>query len=1117
MATERDLLFGLLALQNGLVDQGGLVAAFQAWTREKARPLADHLVDRRDLDADQRSAIEAMVTLHLKKHGGDAGRSLAAIPAGRSTREALGSLADPDLDASIALAGPDPYATRLPAGPGSAEGNVEGTASYSVGTDTSMGQRFRILRPHARGGLGAVFVALDGELNREVALKEIQDHHADDPASRSRFLLEAEITGGLEHPGIVPVYGLGTYSGGRPFYAMRFIRGDSLKEAIEGFHLAVDRKPGARDLELRRLLRRFLDVCNAIDYAHSRGVLHRDIKPGNVMVGRYGETLVVDWGLAKAVGMADRAAESGERTLRPTSSSGSADTLPGSAIGTPAFMSPEQAAGDLDTLGPRSDVYSLGATLYALLTGKAPFEGDAMGVLLKVERGEFPPPRRLDPSIDLALEAVCLKAMATKPGDRYASCRALAEDIERWTADEPVSAYREPIARRARRWARRNRTAVTSATVAMVAVVIGLSAVAAEQSRSNAALKKANGETSLALIETQKAQKATVAALGQSEGSREQAEAVGKFLVEALKKPDPSIDGKDVKVADVLDQALAGLDKGFPGSKATKGALLDSLGRSYYGLGLHAKAGEAYRKALAIREVALGPDHPDTLTTRNNLATTYRSAGRTAEAIAMHQATLKLRLSKLGPDHPDTLQSSNNLAAAYWSAGRNAEAIVLHEATFKLFESKLGPDHPMTLSSRSNLAAAYSSAGRNAEAIAMGEATLKLRQSKLGPDNPDTLTSRNVLAFAYLAAGRTAEAIAMHEATLKLRQSKLGPDHPDTLTSRSNLAAAYSSAGRLAEATAMHEATLKLRQSKLGPDHPDTLTSRNNLAATYSSAGRTAEATAMHEATLKLRLSKLGPDHPDTLQSRNNLAFVYSSAGRIAEAIAMGEATLRLSESRLGPDHPATLTTRSNLAAAYSSAGRTAEAIALHEATLRLSESKLGLDHPDTLRNRNNLLRAYESSKRWVDAEHLYRTNLELRRKNEKPDSPLLAGDLANLGRNLLQQSKWSEAEPLLAQCLAIRVKAIPDDYRRFNTESLLGGTLLGEGKYAEAEPLIVGGYEGMKAREAKIAVSGKNLLTEAAERVVHLYHAWGKPEQADAWAARLGLAQLPANVFAPE
>jgi tRNA A-37 threonylcarbamoyl transferase component Bud32 len=298
---SRDLLFGLLALQNGLINQVQLVAAFQAWTLDKARALADHLIAHGHLNDAQRAVVEAMADLHVAKHG-DVERSLAAIPAGRSTQESLARLGDPDIDGTLAH-------VRPPSTQHDGEADAERTASYSVGSATSDGLRFRVLRPHARGGLGAVFVALDTELHREVALKQILDKHADDPVSQQRFLLEAEVTGGLEHPGIVPVYGLGTYGDGRPYYAMRFVGGDSLKETIARFHEdeVLKRDPGRRSLELRKLLRRFLDICNAIGYAHSRGVLHRDIKPGNIIVGRHGETLVIDWGLAKTQGKADPA------------------------------------------------------------------------------------------------------------------------------------------------------------------------------------------------------------------------------------------------------------------------------------------------------------------------------------------------------------------------------------------------------------------------------------------------------------------------------------------------------------------------------------------------------------------------------------------------------------------------------------------------------------------------------------------------------------------------------------------------------------------------------------------------------------------------------------------
>jgi serine/threonine protein kinase len=240
--------------------------------------------------------------------------------------------------------------------------------------------------------------------------------------------------------------------------AMRFIRGDSLKEAIAAFHADEARKsdPGRRSLELRKLLQQFVDVCNAIEYARSRGVLHRDINPSNVIVGRYCETLMVDWGMAKALGRVEPGSASGERMLVPSSGSGSVETFPGSALGTPAYMSPEQAEGDLERLGPRSDVYSLGATLYCILTGRPAFEGDIGTVILAVRKGDFRLPRQLDPAVDPAMEAICVKAMSHEPADRYAAPRALAEDIERWMADQPVSAWREPLSRRARRWARQS-------------------------------------------------------------------------------------------------------------------------------------------------------------------------------------------------------------------------------------------------------------------------------------------------------------------------------------------------------------------------------------------------------------------------------------------------------------------------------------------------------------------------------------------------------------------------------------------------------------------------------------------------------------------------------------
>lgn len=338
--------------------------------------------------------------------------------------------------------------------------------------------RFQILRPLGKGGLGIVSVARDEELEREVALKEIQPRLADDPESRDRFEREAKITGALEHPGIVPVYGLGARGNGRLYYAMRLIRGESLKEAIErSFQTFPATGCQERAAELRKLLNRFVDACNAVAYAHSRHVVHRDIKPDNIMLGRYGETLVVDWGLAKPLDQVEPrrtvvAAKTCEGPLRLTTGSSTATRM-GSMLGTPQFMSPEQAEGRLDQAGPKSDIYSLGATLYFLLTGRTPFECTELHeILSRVRSGTYPTPRQVRCDVAAPLEAICLKAMALDPSDRYESAGDLAEEIECWLGDEPVAAYTESWRQRVARWSRRHRAWTQAGAIALAAVAI---------------------------------------------------------------------------------------------------------------------------------------------------------------------------------------------------------------------------------------------------------------------------------------------------------------------------------------------------------------------------------------------------------------------------------------------------------------------------------------------------------------------------------------------------------------------------------------------------------------------------------------------------------------------
>ncbi|MFO0890053.1 MAG: protein kinase [Isosphaeraceae bacterium] len=408
------LRIGLLGLREGLISEEQLQAAIEVCLSAPGRRLDEVLLANGLLDPERLACL----------------------------REAVGQqpTGEPLHDSQLTVAYHGPSRDIGPEG----RARQRGTPMPTDGIEP----RFRVLRSHARGGLGEVFLAVDPQLKRQVALKAMQSQFASDQVSEARFLLEAELTAGLEHPGIVPVYAFGRDSEGRPYYVMRFIEGETLKAAIARFHGPAGQRLGPREraLTFRRLLQSLVAACNTVAYAHSRGVVHRDLKPDNIMLGPFGETLVLDWGIAKS--RESLIAAEGPEAGRDAEADASL-TRPGSALGTPRYMSPEQASGDLDAVGPASDVYGLGSTLYFLLTGKPAFPDAGVAETLdRVRRGIFPAPRMLVRSVDPALEAICLKAMSLRPEDRHTSALVLGEEIEAWLADvryrgEQVQAVRE--------------------------------------------------------------------------------------------------------------------------------------------------------------------------------------------------------------------------------------------------------------------------------------------------------------------------------------------------------------------------------------------------------------------------------------------------------------------------------------------------------------------------------------------------------------------------------------------------------------------------------------------------------------------------------------------------
>jgi tetratricopeptide (TPR) repeat protein len=643
---------------------------------------------------------------------------------------------------------------------------------------------------------------------------------------------------------------------------MRFIKGDNLKEAIRRFHEAEKpgRDPGERSLALRDLLRRFVDVCNAVAYAHSRGVLHRDLKPGNIMLGKYGETLIVDWGLAKPVGRSEQTRTTEESTLQPSSASDWAATVMGTVIGTPSYMSPEQAAGRLDLLGPASDIYSLGATLYALLTGTAPFEeSDKVELLQQVQRDAWLPPRLVKPNIPPALDAICRKAMALQPQDRYASALGLAADVEHWLADEPVTAYREPWSTRTGRWLRRHRPLVAGAAALLLAAV-PFSVVIAVQAE---------------IDKLEIAKQKNFAQANEKAANKRQAEAqaVLDFVqkrVFAAARPEGQEGGlgHDVTLRRAIEAALPYVAKTFTDQPLIEARLRFTLATCFWHLGDFKTAAEQNEAARDLCARYVGPDDPGTLGSMNNLGACYLALGRHADASKLYEETLALQKAKLGPDHLVTLQCMNNLAASYAKLGRGADAVKLSEETLALVKVKLGAEHPYTLDSMSCLAESYAALGRHAAALKLRAETLALRKANLGPDHPDTLMSMNELAESYAALGRHAAALKLNQETLTLMKTKLGPDHPATLRSMHNLALSYAALGRHAAALKLRAEKLALRKANLGPDHPDTLQSMAGLAASYYALG-------LHTDALKLY--REAADRWEKL-NRTDASSVYTAA-----------------------------------------------------------------------------------------------------------------------------------------------------------------------------------------------------------------------------------------------
>ncbi len=488
MQTDRNLLFGVLAFQDEYIDLAQLAAICRAWVADKSRSIPQLLVERQWLAESDRDELERKVERKLKRFVGDAHATLGAV-ADSAVRDVLRQVDDPDVRAAIpeladeSRLGFHPDPIRSSPDRSGWNPNLQNDVDPASPSDTSE-PRYTRGQLQGEGSFGIVWLAYDKQLDREVALKELKTSKSRNPDLWKRFLREAQVTGKLQHPNIVPVYELDPRSGGeQPFYTMKPVKGRTLRKAIDAFHQEHKGRP-SETLELNRLLQSFVQVCEALAYAHSRDVVHRDLKPENIVLGDFGEVIVLDWGEAKLIGTPEPPPDETTETVQESDAplvssspalriSGDAAQTPGTKLGTakgsPGYMSPEQVRGDIHLMEPRTDVYGLGAILFDILIGHPPHqptpEMKAKQQRLTIEdwrsiilANPTPRAREHNATIPVALDAICTKAMAAELSSRYSSANDLANDVQRYLADEPVSAYAEWWASRLRRWIRRRPT-----------------------------------------------------------------------------------------------------------------------------------------------------------------------------------------------------------------------------------------------------------------------------------------------------------------------------------------------------------------------------------------------------------------------------------------------------------------------------------------------------------------------------------------------------------------------------------------------------------------------------------------------------------------------------------